>query len=186
MLAFLTKPKMTQGALARTRFSENGKAMKRILTRSTAPPLFEELVDRAQTEMPDWYLRSADGVLIAGKDILRAAGHRPGTPHLTGWSCGASGFKKTARDGKTILWVQQCGKFWIIERSLRLDGDYMKDETLVFAFGSRPIWTRTREVAMRLAELCDPIPAAAMSGYWTDVGNVRVVYRRNGAVPVCA
>jgi hypothetical protein len=91
---------------------------------NTAPPLFEN-VDRAQTEMPDWYLPSADGVLIAGEDVLRAAGHRPGASRLTGWSRATSGFKKAARDGTTVLWVQQCGKFWIIERSLRLEGGYI-------------------------------------------------------------
>jgi hypothetical protein len=135
--------------------------------------------------MPDWYLSAGDGVLIAGEYLLRAA-HRPGPTHPTGWSRGASGFKKTARDGNSVLWVQQCGKFWIIERSLRLDGGYMKDETLVSAFGSRPIWTHTREDAMRLAELCDAIPTAAVVGYWADVGNVRVVYQRSGELPVCA
>src|SRR5262249_49217344 len=149
-------------------------------------PLFEKFVRGARTEMPDWYLRSADGVLIAGEDMLRAAGHRPGAAPPTGGAPSAACFKKKARDGKTRPLVQRGGKLWIIERSVRLDSDYVKDETLVFAFGSRPIWTRTREAAMRLADLCDPIPAVAMSGYWTDVGNVRVIYQRSGALPVCA
>ena len=144
-------------------------------TFEAAPRLFDGIIDRAQTEMPNWYLPSADGALIAGEDMLDAVGHRSGVRHPAGWSRGISGFKKTARDGTTVLWVQQCGNFWIIERSLLLHGGYMKDETLVFVSGSRPIWTRTRQAAMQLAEHCDPMPRAPVTGYWADVGNVRIV-----------
>ena len=149
--------------------------MSRPATFEAAPRLFDAIIDRAQTEMPNWYLPSADGALIAGEDMLDAVGHRSGVRHPAGWSRGISGFKKTARDGTTVLWVQQCGNFWIIERSLLLYGGYMKDETLVFVSGSRPIWTRTRQAAMQLAEHCDPMPRAPVTGYWADVGNVRIV-----------
>jgi len=144
--------------------------MDKLALKDAAPRLFDEVLDRAQTEMPDWYLPSAEGVLIAGEDILGAAGHRPGSPDPAGWSHGASGFRKLARDGKTVLWVQRCGQFWIIERSLRLGRGDTRGETLVFAFGARPIWTRTRAAAMRLAEFCDPIPPAPVAGYWADDG----------------
>ena len=146
--------------------------MSRPATFEAAPRLFDGIIDRAQTEMPNWYLPSADGALIAGEAMLDAVGHRSGVRHPAGWSRGISGFKKTARDGTTVLWVQQCGNFWIIERSLRLEGGYMKDETLTSVSSSRPIWTRTREAAMRLAEYCDPMPAAAEAARWADVGNV--------------
>jgi hypothetical protein len=152
-----------------------GNDMSRPATFEAAPRLFDGIIDRAQTEMPNWYLPSADGALIAGEDMLDAVGHRSGVRHPAGWSRGISGFKKTARDGTTVLWVQQCGNFWIIERSLLLHGGYMKDETLVFVSGSRPIWTRTRQAAMQLAEHCDPMPRDPVAGYWADVGNVRVL-----------
>jgi hypothetical protein len=135
--------------------------------------LFDGALDRAETEIPDWYLSQADGAVIAGEDMLRAAGW-PGRSRPAGWSRGASGFKKTARDGKTILWVQRCGQFWIIERSLRVDAGVVKDETLVFAIGPRPIWTRTPGAGMWLAEYCDTTPPLLVAGYWADVGNVRV------------
>ena len=147
--------------------------MSRPATFEAAPRLFDRIIDRAQTEMPNWYLPSADGALVAGEDMLDAVGHRSGVRHPAGWSRGISGFKKTARDGTTVLWVQQCGNFWIIERSLLLHDGYMKDETLVS--GSRPIWTRTRQAAMQLAEHCDPMPRDPVAGYWADVGNVRVL-----------
>jgi hypothetical protein len=41
--------------------------------KNTAPDLFERDVDRNQTEMPDYYLPTAPGVLIAGVGILHAA-----------------------------------------------------------------------------------------------------------------
>ena len=141
---------------------------------NAAPRLFECDVDRGQTEMPDYYLPAAPGVLIAGEDMLRAAGHRPGANQPPGWSCKLSGFVKTSRDGNSALWVQQCGEFWIIERSIRLDGGHTQDQTLVFAFELLPSWARTPEAAMRLAEYCDPIPQSPVAGCWTDVGNVRI------------
>ena len=68
--------------------------------------LFDQVFDRAQTEMLECYLPSAQEVLIAAPDILPSSGHR-----AAGWSRGASGFKKASRDGKSVLWVQQCGSF---------------------------------------------------------------------------
>jgi hypothetical protein len=82
--------------------------------------------------------------------------------------------KKTARDGKTLLWVQQCGSDWIIERSRRADCGHTQDETLVCAFGSVPIWAPTYAAAMRLAEHCDPMPRSPVAGYWASVGNIDV------------
>ena len=147
---------------------------KIVLNKATAH-LFDQVFDRAQTEMPGWYLRSAREVLIAARDILPTSGHRPGPFHAAGWSRGASGFKKASRDGKSVLWVQPCGKFWIIERSIHLDTFYFQDEALVSAFGARAIWTRTRQAAMELAEYCDPMPRDPVTGFWADVGNVRVI-----------
>jgi hypothetical protein len=149
--------------------------MSRPATFEAAPRLFDAIIDRAQTEMPEWYLRWAQGVLIAAPGILSTSGHRPGTFHAAGWSRGASGFKRASRDGKSVLWVQQCGKFWIIERSIHLDSVYTQDEALISSFGARPIWTRTRQAAMELAEYCDPLPRDPVAGFWADVGNLRVV-----------
>jgi hypothetical protein len=148
--------------------------MERLENNATAH-FFDQVLVRAQTEMPEWYLPSAQRVLIAGHNIMPAGSHRPTTFYPTGWSRGASGFEKASRDGKSVLWVQPCGKFWIIERSIHLDAVYMQDESLVSAFGARPIWTRTRQAAMQLAEHCDPMPRDPVTGYWADVGNVRVV-----------
>src|SRR4051794_1857048 len=68
------------------------------------------------------------GVNRRARDILPTSRHRPGALHAAGWSRGASGLKKASHDGKSVLWVQPCGKFWIIERSIHLDAVYMQDE----------------------------------------------------------
>ena len=153
--------------------AQAGNDMSRLASCEAAPRLFDRIIDRAQTETPEWYLPSADGVLILKEGI--AVGDRSGVAHPPGWSRRISGFKKIARDGKSILWVQPCGKFWIIERSIHLDAVYMQDEALFSAFGALPIWTRTRQAAMQLAEHCDPMPRDPVAGYWADVGNVRVL-----------
>ena len=123
----------------------------------TAPPLFDAVLDRAQTDMPDWYLPSAPGVLIAGQPVLDAIGYISGGRDPVGWRRGASGFWKRGYDPQTLLWVQECGQYCIVERC-RYHGGARRDETLIYAFGPCPIWTRDRQAAMRLAEYCDPIP----------------------------
>src|SRR5271156_1003597 len=49
------------------------------------PLLIECLIDREQTEMPSDYLPEAEGMLIAGKAMLRAAGYRPGSRRSRSW-----------------------------------------------------------------------------------------------------
>ena len=141
--------------------------MTKLALKNTAPVLFECDVDRSQTRMPDYYLPTSPGVLIAGSDMLHAAGDYPGAPPPTGWTRGASGLMRPSRDGRRVLWVQRCGRYWILERSpveVRA-----RHETLVFAFVLVPIWTWTMTSAMRLAEYCDPIPQSPVAGYWARV-----------------
>ena len=148
-----------------------------------APKIFECDLDRAQAGMPDYFIPEAPGVLLAGKDMLIAAGDVPGAPEPAGWSPGvplmpgedgrraweAADFEKPSSDGERILRAKRFGKFWMPERSIRVTigrGQLREVHALVFAFGNAPIWTRDRQAAMRLAEYCDPIPAAPVAGLW--------------------
>jgi hypothetical protein len=115
------------------------------------------------------------------------AGEFPGAPDPHGWTPGvplmpdvyggrawgeAADFEKPSLDGKRMLRVKRHGKFWMPERSTRLSGryKYRQIEALVFPFGEMPIWTRTQQAAMRLAEYCDPIPSSPMAiGFWLPV-----------------
>jgi hypothetical protein len=51
----------------------------------------------------------------------------------------------------------------------------MHDEALSVASVPLPIWTRTRQQAMRLAEYLDATPPALMGLKWVDVGDVPVI-----------
>ena len=46
--------------------------------------------------------------------------------------------------------VRGCGEFWTSEREL--------EEVLAFPFGPLPVFTRTSQAAMWLAEYCHPRP----------------------------
>jgi hypothetical protein len=133
----------------------------------TQTTLFDAILDRSQTDIPDHYLPSATAVLIAGSIILRAIGYLPSGPSPAGWTRGADGLYRRSRAGDRTLWVQRCGDLWIVERTA--PSTVEPDEALVCAFSGNPIWTRTMVSAMRLAEHCDPLPLTAVAARWTPV-----------------
>ena len=76
--------------------------------------------------MPDDYLPTATGVLIAGEDMLRVAGHVLAAAPPADWSRAASGFRNLASSAAAP--VQPCGDFWIIERTLSLPDGYLQEQ----------------------------------------------------------
>ena len=94
----------------------------------------------------------------------------PAIPEVDCYSnCRTADFEKLSRDGNYVLRAKRLGKFWAPERSIKITSGrytYRSIEALVFAFGEIPIWTRTHQAAMRLAEHCDPIPASPVAGFW--------------------
>lgn len=148
-----------------------------------SPQIFECDLDREQAGIPAGYMLKVSGVLLAGRDVLIAAGMAPGAPEPDGWQptvppvleCNAfrlartADFEKPSRDGNRVLRAKRFGKFWAPERSSTTSSGPYKlrlIEALVFAFGEVPIWTRTPQAAMRLAEHCDPIPTTPVAGFW--------------------
>jgi hypothetical protein len=157
--------------------------MSALNSHKVAPVVFECDLDRDQAGIPPLYMPNVSGVLLAGKDMLIAAGDVSGAPAPVGWgstgpavpegdcfsNCRTADFEKPSRDGNYVLRAKRFGKFWAPERSIIItSGRYKCREiqALVFAFGEIPIWTRTSQAAMRLAEHCDPIPAAPVAGFW--------------------
>jgi hypothetical protein len=49
---------------------------------------------------------------------------------------------------------------------LRRFFDYKGMEALVFPFGHLPIWARTRQAVMRMADHCYPVPQSPVVGCW--------------------
>jgi hypothetical protein len=148
-----------------------------------APEIFERDLDRDQAGIPPAYMLKVSGVLLAGRDMLNAIGMAPGAPEPDGWlpavpvipegegfrACGMADFEKPSSDGNRVLRAKRFGNFWAPERSTKITSGrykYRLIETLVFAFGEIPIWTRTHQAAMRLAEHCDPVPTTPIAGFW--------------------
>jgi hypothetical protein len=148
-----------------------------------APEIFECDLDRDQAGIPPTRMLKISSVLLAGKDMLIAIGAGPGAPEPIGWvpavpaipddSCypleRTADFEKRSRDGKHVLRAKRFGKFWTAERSTIVGSGRYKlrlIQALVFAFGEVPIWVRTHQAAMRLAEHCDPIPVTPVAGFW--------------------
>ena len=108
-----------------------------------------EVIDRDKTELPDDFCPWAPGLVIASDNLLHAAGYRPGTRGPNGWTEGQPDVFTKVIHGNRLM-VRGCGKLWSVEREL--------DEVLACLFGPVPMFTRTRQAAMRLAEYCHPKP----------------------------
>jgi hypothetical protein len=140
--------------------------MSALLSGTAARRLFEFL-DRGAIEMPADYLPDAPGVMFAGEDVLSAAGYVPGSNRPRGWLRHLPGdYRKPV--GKHALVVRQCGNArserWTVERVEPWADKGI--EALVYSPGRAPIWARTYQAAMRLAEYCYPIPRPPVSACW--------------------
>jgi hypothetical protein len=115
------------------------------------PPtvLIAEVIERSKTDMPDDFAPWAPGVAIVSDYLLRAAGDGPGSRRPTGWSPGKPDVFTKVVYGNRLM-VRGCGEFWTPEREI--------DMVLAFPFGPLPVFTRTCQAAMRLAEYCHPHP----------------------------
>jgi hypothetical protein len=105
------------------------------------------------------------GVLLAGEDLLRAAGHSPGSKRPKGWSERVDGFGRRTEDGKYTLRVSKDKNgLWYVRRqtSRRL----LDFEFLAFGFGEVPLCTRSADEAMRLADHFYPNPGLTIGGCW--------------------
>jgi hypothetical protein len=133
------------------------------------PRLMYEVIDRPELDLPEWYLRHSQGALIAGENILKAAGYRARSHQPYGWKkIHRFKFERVSDDGQRILLVRGCGDFWTVERLQTGDGRTMPfydAYALVCAFSCRPIWAHRRQAAMRLAEYCDPMPRPSVAHY---------------------
>jgi hypothetical protein len=144
--------------------------MSQLFSDKTAPRLFERIIDRNQTALPSDYLPEAPGALIAGADMLRAAGHtkRRHRPH--GWSPRKPGVFRKPIGNQLHLQVRQCGNarsdHWTIEVVHVPEFSREWVEALVCAFSGRPIWVPTYQGAMRIAEHCHPLPRPPVAGRW--------------------
>jgi hypothetical protein len=145
--------------------------------------IFECDLDRDQAGIPPRYMPSVSRVLLANEDLLKSIGMVPGAPEPDGWSPAVppisesnafrlermADFEKPSRDGNRVLRAKRFGKFWAPQRAIPKISNrvkYRSMETLAFGHEEMPIWVRTYQAAMRLAEYCDPVPTAPVAGFW--------------------
>jgi hypothetical protein len=144
--------------------------MSNLFSDNTAPRLFERIIDRDETALPSSYLPEAPGVLIASKDMLRAAGHTSHRRRPRGWTPRKPGVFRKPIGNELLLQVRQCGDarsdHWTIEVVHQREFSREWVEALVCAFSGRPIWARTYQGAMRMAEHCHPLPRPPVAGRW--------------------
>lgn len=149
--------------------------MNKLYSDEAAPRLFKCYLERAQTDIPSFYLPGAQGAWIAGDDMLHATGYVSGSYRPRGWTLAKPGVFQR-RIGDYTLQVRQCGDRhshrWVIEHlsTLTVNGalivlgnDYRTVQTLACAFGLVPIWARKYQAAMRLAEHCHPMPRSPVA-----------------------
>jgi hypothetical protein len=142
--------------------------MSQLFSDNTAPHLFERIIDRDETALPSDYLAGAPGALIVSEDMLRAAGHTSHRRRPHGWTPLRPGVFRKPIGNQLCLQVSGNARsdHWTIE--IVHDPGFSQEwaEALVCAFSGRPIWARTYQGAMRMAEHCHPLPRPPVAGRW--------------------
>jgi hypothetical protein len=122
------------------------------------PHLIEDVIDRNNACLPDWFMPLAWGVAIASDELLREAGHRHGMRQPPGWRETTPHYFKYVIGGDDwapFLLVRESDEtgLWTIER-LGPSSRYEVDEVLGHIFGGTLIFTRSYQSAMCLAMHC--------------------------------
>jgi hypothetical protein len=136
--------------------------------------LFGPFLERSSVEIPEDYLPNAPGVLLAGARMSGYAGWAPGMPCPRGWEGAGPGVYKRVLlfservDAYCVLRVRQSGyeNRWAVERRDPIRGV----QALVFPFENVPIWAKSPQEAMFLAEFYRKDHALQLVGCgWKDL-----------------
>jgi hypothetical protein len=136
----------------------NGE-VQMIPTAKRAPEIIR-FVDRDEAKLPDFFLPRANGVVVAGMDLMRAAELSHGPDRKLDWRMMDANWAQSLHGD---LEVAKFGNHWFIGRKGR---DLIISETLVEAFGKIPVCTPTSRDAMLLAEYCHPEVGWPLPGHW--------------------
>src|ERR1700756_4620577 len=78
-----------------------------------SPHPFDQVLDRSQAQLPNWYLPLARGAAIPNQRLLSWAGYRSGSRRARGWRKYKA--EKLYKDlGRGCLIVTRCAPFWRI------------------------------------------------------------------------
>jgi hypothetical protein len=122
--------------------------------REFSPYLVEEVVDRTEIELPEWYVPLARGAAVPSSFLLQRAGYRAGSHRARGWC--KPHYDLLWKDiGPDSLVVRGGKPLWQIERNGSPGRPHNHpNKALVHVFGSTPILTRNYQSATFLAEFC--------------------------------
>jgi hypothetical protein len=124
---------------------------------SSPPSAIAEVIERGRAKLPANYAPWAPAIVIASEDLLRIA--KQYSPHLNNWR---QDYPDMFTNG--LATVRKRGTFWAIERRHR---------TLSFTFGSMPLFTKTLEAAMVIADYCSSAPRPNLQ--WKLRGSLSVL-----------
>jgi hypothetical protein len=125
------------------------------------PRLIEQVIDRGEARLPAWFMPLARGVAIASDTLLRKAGYRDGMHISAAWRETSRAYYILPLDGvhplnsRQFLLVRASDgtDLWTVERHSGTS-QYEVDEVLVSTFGSTPLFARSCQSAMLLADYC--------------------------------
>jgi hypothetical protein len=113
--------------------------------------LISEVIDRNETQLPDWFVPLARGVAVAHYTLLGAPfGFVSSLPVSSCWRPAGDNIFKWDVAGVCGWYVQGFGNLWIAGRWSLREGE----RVLVHQFGATPIVTRHCRSAMRLSLEC--------------------------------
>ena len=120
------------------------------------PRLFDQVIDREQACLPNWFVPAARGVAIASDTLLRKTGYRHGSDRLRGWYETNPQYYARDMGGDSFLMVRESQDtgLWTVERLGELRRYVDIDDVLIFPFGWTPIFTRSYQSAVWLATYC--------------------------------
>ena len=131
--------------------------------RDFSPFAIDDVLERDEAGLPEWFLPMARGVVVASDHLLSRAGYRPGIRRPDRWcETSADFYRLNPHDCVITLIVRQCDNrdLWTIER-WNLGSRMEVDEVLVFGFGATPMFASNAIAAMHLAMHCHrhgPLP----------------------------
>jgi hypothetical protein len=107
-----------------------------------SPLKIAEVIERGDPDLdlPEDFAPWAPAVVIPSEHLLRKI-----EPRSEDWSCQNVDAYRLLLHRDNLL-VRGCGRLWTIERDL--------DSVLAYEFGPLPVFTRTVDAAMSLAEYC--------------------------------
>jgi hypothetical protein len=122
--------------------------------------LIQDVIDRSEIKLPDWFVPLAPGIAIASDLLLLKCNDFHQSERPCGWrkSAPRSFLKRDIKgmDGAASLNVRRYAhqRWWTIERWRDDRERFDVSDVLAFVFGSTPIFSWSRPVAMRIAEYC--------------------------------